>query len=379
MSERRWNVSEAAVISATEAILEADGSGVLATIVDVEGNAYRRPGSKMLVDADGEGFGHITAGCLEDEVREIAASVLASGGPRIETYDLMDDDIWGLGLGCNGIIDVLLEPIGAHHRPLIRARGRGRPIASATVIGGDPPMGSKAYYDGSGMQTVDDGFPTWLRKAIEPSIEAAFSNAASDTVTIETDEGYATVFLDGMHPPLRLLVCGSGNDVGPVVELAERNDFDVTVAGFRGGIDLADRFPQATDHVSSRASEIDQAVDLDDRTYAVIMTHNFVDDRLVLERLLDSPVAYIGLMGPRSRFEEMLEAFEAEETSLPESAFERVYTPIGIDLGSGSPYGIATSIIAEILAVANGRTPRHLTEREGPIHDRVDLDSSASE
>jgi len=110
-------------------------------------------------------------------------------------------------------------------------------------------------------------------------------------------------------------------------------------------------------------------LNFDNNTYVVIMTHNFIDDRLSLEQLISTPVNYIGLLGPQERFVEMLSEFETEGTNLSPYT-DKIYTPIGLDIGGGSPYQIATSIISEILSAHNHRPSGHLRDRQGPIHDR---------
>jgi len=165
--------------------------------------------------------------------------------------------------------------------------------------------------------------------------------------------------------------------VGPVTELAAKNDFRVTVVGFRGAVDLAERFPAADRTLTTSPGTLTEDVDLGADTHAVVMTHNFVDDRLTVEALLDASVPYIGLMGPRERFDQMLDAFAEEGRTFDGDDLSALFTPVGLDLGGGSPYQIAHSIVAEVLAVANDRTPRHLKTREGPIHDRVDVDADA--
>ena len=381
MSESNWSVPETEVVQRIHDRLDAGGTDVLATIVDVEGNAYRRPGAKMLLDDSGLGVGSITAGCLEDELLSAADTVRESGRPELVTYDLMDDDedVWGLGVGCNGVIDVLLEPLDETYRPAVEAFEAGDDIAVLTVLpseGSELETGDRAYYTpGEDRLESPDGSP------LEEWPDAALSGPAGDlaergragVLSVDPDGTTVEVFVDGIAAPAELVVFGTGHDVGPVTELAERNDFRVTVVGFRGAIDLESRFPTAHRTLTTSPGTIETDLDLDDRTYAVVMTHNFVDDRLTVETLLDSPAPYVGLMGPHERFEEMLEEFEAEGRSFEKSELESLYTPIGLDLGGGSPYQIAHSIVAEALAVENGRTPRHLTEREGHIHERVEM------
>jgi xanthine dehydrogenase accessory factor len=364
-----WSVPERDVLDRAGELLAGEQEAVLVTVVDVEGSAYRRPGAKMLVTPEG-GVGSITAGCLEDDVQRVAESVLAAGERRVETYDLMDDDdVWGLGVGCNGIIDVLLEPLDDGFAPAVEAHRGGEPVAVLSVLDGDE-AGSRGY-----LRPGEDvtGLPDDVADAVAEPAASLLDGERADAVDVETTEGTSRVFVDPVTAPAELLVLGSGHDVAPVVELGRRNGLRTTVVAFRGGEDLDERFPAADRTLSTSPAQLGDAVDLDGSTYAVVMTHNFVDDRLAVEQLLDSPVPYVGLMGPRERFEEMLEAFADEGRSFDEAALEPMYTPVGLDLGGGSPNQIATSIVAEVLAVHNDRRPRHLSGHEGPIHERVEV------
>jgi xanthine dehydrogenase accessory factor len=364
-----WSVPERDVLDRAGELLGDEREAVLVTVVDVEGSAYRRPGAKMLVTPDG-GVGSITAGCLEDEVQRVAESVLAAGERRVETYDLMDDDdVWGLGVGCNGVIDVLLEPLDDSFAPAVEAHRGGEPVAVLTVLEGEA-AGSRGYLrPGEGVTGLSEG----LADAVAEPAGALLDRERADAVGVETAPDESTVFVDPVSAPAELLVLGSGHDVAPVVELGRRNGLRTTVVAFRGGEDLDGRFPGADRTLSTSPAQLDEAVALDGSTYAVVMTHNFVDDRLAVEQLLDSSVPYVGLMGPRERFEEMLEAFAEEGRTYDEAELSPVYTPVGLDLGGGSPDQIATSIVAEVLAVHNDRRPRHLSGHEGPIHERVEV------
>lgn len=381
MSDHTWSAPETEVVQRIRERIDAEGSDVLATVVGVEGNAYRRPGAKMLIDGSGVGVGSITAGCLEDELITTAQTVRETGRPELITYDLMEDDedIWGLGVGCNGVIDVLLEPLDETYRPAVEAFDAGTDIAVLTVLSGDGPgldRGDRAYHrPDDGRLTLPDGTTAdgWPADALADPAGDLADRGRSGVLSVEHGGTTLEIFVDGLAAPAELVVFGTGHDVGPVTELAERNDFRVTVVGFRGAVDLESRFPAAHRTVTTSPGTIGADLALDDRTHAVVMTHNFVDDRLTVETLLDSPAPYIGLMGPRDRFEEMLEEFEDERTTYTAGDLESLYTPIGLDLGGGSPYQIAHSIVAEVLAVANDRAPRHLTEREGHIHDRVEV------
>jgi xanthine dehydrogenase accessory factor len=376
MSASDWSVPETDVYEEIRATLDEGAPAVLATVTAVEGSAYRRPGAKMLLDPEGGGAGSITAGCLEDEVRALASDVLDAGEPRVETWDLTgDDDVWGLGVGCNGVITVLLEPLDGTYRPVVDARLAGEPIGVATVVGsaGDAPasLGDRAYYrPGEGY---GDGLPDAVRDALVDSTETLVADGGGETLAVDLADGTVEVFVEGIRPPPELVVFGSGHDVGPVVELAKLVDFRVTVVPFRGGHADSGRFPRADAVTSASPRDVADLREWHDDAYAVVMSHNFLDDRIALEELLETPVPYVGLMGPQERFAEMREALAEDGRTLTEAELDRIYTPIGLSLGGDSPYRIAYSIVAEVLAVANDRTPGHLSDRAGPIHDRVEL------
>ena len=379
MSTHNWSVPETEVVQQISERIDGDKSDVLATVVDVEGNAYRRPGAKMLLDEGGSGIGSITAGCLEDELLSAAVSVREAGRPERVVYDLMndDEDVWGLGVGCNGIIDVLLEPLDDTYRPAVDAFERGEDVAIVTVLSGDGALtqGDRAYYypDDDRLRLPDgsdaDGWPSALS---DPAAELA-RRGRSDTLIIDVSGTDVEFFIDGLAAPAELVVFGSGHDITPVTELANRNDFRVTVVGFRGAVDLEERFPAAHRTLTTSPGSIEDAIDIDDRTYAIVMTHNFIDDRITVETLLNSSASYVGLMGPHERFEEMLEAYEDDGVTFEKGAFTSLYTPIGLNLGGGTPYQIAHSIVAEVLAVRNDRQPIHLRDRDGHIHERVEV------
>jgi xanthine dehydrogenase accessory factor len=373
-----WSVPETEVMDAIGDAID-DREAVLATVVDVEGNAYRRPGAKMVIAEEGDGVGSITAGCLEEEVLALAEDVLADGRPRLETFDLTgDDDVWGLGVGCNGVIDILLEPLDGSYRPVVDAHEGGGDIAVLTVLegGADTRQGDRVYArPENGALDVDaPGWPEWLVDALAGPAAELLDSDTSDTLSFGRDGETVDVFVDSVTAPPDLVIFGTGHDVAPVVDLASQVDFRVTVAGFRGATATEERFPAADEVISTSPADVRRALDLDGSTYAVVMTHNFIDDRITLEELLESPVPYIGLLGPRERFEEIREECRAEGREFTEAELERIYTPAGLDLGGGTPFHIAQSIAAEVTAVRYGREPKHLKEREGHIHERPSLE-----
>jgi len=391
-TDDEWSVPETAVMGSISEALAEGRPAVVATITAVEGSAYRRPGAKMLVD-DESGMGSITAGCLEDEVVRMAQKVLETGRPRVERFDLTDDEEWGLGLGCNGVIDLLLEPLDDRFAALLDRYAAGEDGLAFAVTdpgGTDLAVGDRAYAPDGDLSAVTGGgggagLPDWLVDRVAETAREMYERGRSETVTVEVPDEHSEsggdaeagdavrVFVDSVLAPPDLYVLGSGNDAKPVSELAAKADFRVTVVAFRGGRAESESFPHADRVVSASAPRVAEELDFDEDSYAVVMSHNFVDDRMVAEALLETPVEYIGLMGPESRFERLRGELE-DSRGLSDEDLERLYAPIGIDLGGGAPYQIAMSIVGEALAVHNGREPTHLRERRSPIHGRVDAE-----
>lgn len=374
MQKPGWSAPEPVFRRRLRDSFYTDKPAAVATIVDVRGSAYRRPGAKMLYDGSGA-TGAITAGCIEHELTDTSEQVCSLGAPELVTYDLTsdEDDSWGLGIGCEGVITVLLEPVSQRYSPVVEAFTNRQPLAAITVLSDETKTlkpGDRAYYHPKDETVVpwNGNSGDWDEQALQSQTETVISQGQAAVTTIERNTQPLRVFVDTIEPLPELVVFGSGRDVGPVVHAGSNAGFRVTVVGFRGGIDLDERFPDADQTLTTSPSHINEALRLSEKTYAVVMTHNFVDDCLLIDELLDLPVPYIGLMGPEERFKKLV----AELQLSPETDLSRLYGPVGLDLGGGSPHQIGHSIVAEVLAVYNDTTPDHLRSSDGPIHERID-------
>ncbi|WP_254538367.1 XdhC family protein [Halomarina litorea] len=370
-----WTVTASDLRGEMRRELARDADAVLVTVADVEGAAYRRPGAKMLVDGDGTPVGAVTAGCLEDAVTASSMEVLDADEPRLVTFDLLeDDDSWGLGLGCNGVLDVLLEPLDASWGEPLDELDAGRAVTVLTVVestDSDVPVGARSYTAGSSqIRGVAE------RAAVPDSVVESAASAVSEihgrdrttTVDVETDRGSVAVLVDGLVPVSTLLLVGSQPDVHPVARAASNAGFEVVVHSPRGARGPED-FPHADRVETGHPSTVDASAEVPEHTYAVVMTHNLVDDRIAVETLLrETSVPYVGLMGPRDRFERLREDSDVVAGTDP----GRIATPVGLDLGGGAPTEIALSIVSEALAVSNGREGTRLRDEEGSIHARVE-------
>jgi xanthine dehydrogenase accessory factor len=377
-----WSVSEPALHREMRRVLRTDESAVLATIVDVEGSAYRRPGAKMLVADGGDSLGAVTAGCLEGPVVDLAATVQAEGSARTETFDLTDDDEWGLGLGCNGVIDLLLEPLDSSISPALEALADRESTTVVTATESTAPnvaVGDRTVLDADGTRLDAEGrssLPAGVLDRAEASIEELRTAGTPASIDVGTADGDVRLFVDPIDPAPKLLLFGNQNDVHPVSRLGREVGFEVVVASARGASATAEAFPHAHEVVATHPTELPELTD--GLTYAVLMSHNFLDDRLALESLLDTDVPYIGLMGPRKRFDRMRDELADEGTTLTDDQLARLSTPVGLDLGGGEPIQIAMSIVSEALAVHNDKSGGRLRDKEGPIHERASVAADQS-
>jgi xanthine dehydrogenase accessory factor len=363
------------VLAAIESLSAKSERMALATIVAVRGSTYRRPGARLLVPENGAPIGNLSGGCLEGDVADMARVVMEEGRARLAGWDLTADDdaVWGLGLGCNGAIEVFIEPAekAAEVAGALRvALQEERPISVVTVLesareGVDPGARVVVRPNGSVDGSLGDA------EVDHAAVTAAEERLAVERSEIRTLPGGVRAFVEVLEPPLRLLVCGAGHDAVPLVRAAAGLGWNPVVVDDRPGFLNADRFPEAAGFVAVEAPEkVAVEAPIDDRTYTVVMTHNFLRDKEYLRALLGSPAAYIGMLGPGARTQRLLMELADEGIDLTGADRARIHGPAGLDVGAEGPEEIAESIVAEIVAVKRGRSGGFLKERPGPIHDR---------
>lgn len=347
----------------------------LATVVEVIGSAYRRPGARMLVTEDGELTGAISGGCLEGDARQRARRAIFQGEPALVTYDTRDEDDprHGLGPGCQGVVRILLEPLNFEDEanPLEILRGFAQhpaPAVLATVFATDA-TGLKAAV-GQRLLLTEAGAVRGTPLLAAPLADAAHATLAqghSQVLELKTDAGPVRALLEVLTPPLRLVVYGAGNDAQPLVHLAASLGWHITVVDGRPNLITAARFPEAAEVRLVPVRELETATP-DPLAYHVLLSHNYAYDLAALQTLLGSPAPYIGLLGPRLKAQRLLDELDAFPTEQVEQLRERLRSPIGLDLGSETPEEIALAIVAEIQALRHGRQGRPLKERAGTVH-----------
>ncbi len=347
----------------------------LATIVGVSGSTYRREGARLLVPEHGKPVGTISGGCLEGDVRTAAAEVMQSRIPQLLHFDLTADDevVWGWGLGCNGVVDVFVEPAegAVQTAGAIRtAVEEQRRLAVVTVVeaakrDGVHP-GARLLVEPDGSVDGSLGEPALDERCAREAL-SALRDERSGIVAIDDD---VRAFVEVLIPPPRMLVCGAGHDAIPLVRLASSLGWRVEVIDDRAAFLKPHRFPGAARLIDAPAGEAATAAGVDERTSVVVMSHNFLRDKDYLRSFLGSGVPYIGMLGPAARLQRLLEDLRRDGYEPPPGAMDVVHGPAGLDLGGDGPEEVGWAIVAEILAVSKGRRGGFLKQRTGPIHDR---------
>jgi xanthine/CO dehydrogenase XdhC/CoxF family maturation factor len=350
---KHWHETTA-ILDRVARLAEGGKGAAIATVVRISGSAYRRPGAKLLVEEGGATSGSISGGCLESDVRSMALEVLGGAPARLLHYDTgsNEETVWGLGLGCEGAVDIYLQRADPQHCARVRELiGADAPFAVITDLRAARPA---VFARGSLSGSI--GSPDLDREVAQraaPLLERGESRME--------EIGPHQAFVDVLRPPPRLVIFGAGDDARPLVTAAALAGFDVTVVDHRPAFLTAERFPPPSRRVLRRASEGVEGLALGRRHFAVVQTHALAHDRDWLRALLSQPVAYLGLLGPRARKEEVLRQLGAGEP-------EKLFAPVGLDLGADGPEQVAISIVAEMLAVHAGREPSHLRARAGGIH-----------
>ncbi len=313
-------------------------------LVHTAGSTYRKPGALMLIAGNGDYAGLLSGGCLEGDLRERAMSVINSGQSEVVLYDMRgaDDLIWGLGLGCEGAMHILLFRVGPDHdwQPLThlaRSLEISQPTAIAIVAEStDPvvPLGTFAL-PGQAHAILNGA-----------GVQAAIAAAARSGRTQWLEEVRWKVFALPLALPPKLLLLGAGPDAAPVVDLAGRLSWKVTVVDHRAAYAQPDHFPTAAQVVLSRPDELSAALDLNHFSAAVVMSHHLPSDLEYLRSLAASAIPYVGLLGPPARREKLL----SDLGTASETLRTRLHAPVGLVLGGRTPESIALAIIAEIHA-----------------------------
>jgi len=358
-------------------LLEAASAAyAMATVVEVSGSTYRRTGARMLLSPKGKTIGTVSAGCLEKDIVERAAQVIGSGKSQLVKYDATSDDdlFWGTGTGCGGAVYALVDchaTIPVCFAQLAGHLDQDEPAVLATVYRHESERnnmtGQRVLF--AKDQTVFDLCDNReLSAAIRTDAREVWSAGKNINKTYTLEDGRADVLIEFIPPPQSLIIFGGEYDVRTLLEQAKRLGWRTTIVEHRQAFANKERFPEANRVLLWHENSPPAELTLNAHTACVIMTHNYLVDKRFLIELLNSPVPYIGLIGPKKRGMQLLEDICKEQAQISEKQVSRLFGPVGLDLGADNPDEIALSIIAEIQAVMRGRTGGFLRDRKSSIH-----------
>ncbi|MBS1520451.1 MAG: XdhC family protein [Bacteroidetes bacterium] len=360
---------------------EADKKSVglaLATVVRVEGSSYRRTGARMLIMDNGVWVGGISGGCLEGDALKRAQLTIRKSTPTIITYDTTEDDPYqiGVGLGCNGVIDVLLTPLNVNDKnnPVevlkrcVEAHRETHILITITKLSGDWKNVREGevikYTNASSLDVLSNHLIVQeLNKAVSEQISIGHSGPCY--LGIEEGLGLGC-FIEILPPEISMVLMGHQYDVYPLSRLIKEMGWRLTIVA---------ELQKINPHIISIADDVVlpanfQSIFVDDYTAIILMAHDYKTDKNNLPKALATIAPYIGMLGPRIRSEKIWRELTEEGRISPTENMDRIHAPVGLDIGAVTPEEIALSLIAEVKAALSGRDGRFLRLRTTVIHNR---------
>jgi xanthine dehydrogenase accessory factor len=333
--------------------------GVIGTIIKTEGSTYQKAGAKCFLAEDGKMTGLLSGGCVESDLMEHASEVLRTSTCKRLFYDFRDkgDDLWGLGLGCNGSIDIFLEPfdpLNLSRQAQILKKSISRSLTQPTTIATIIEAKETPLLVGEKFVLVEQVRSESKTPFQIQQIETALSNGNSGLFTLTINGESLDVFFDFIQPDPHLIVCGAGPDAVPLATGAKQLNWKVTVIDHRETYLNKEHFPSA-DHLRCFPKGKEPDVRISSNTFVIIMTHHFEQDQMLLNHFLHSGAAYLGILGPKRRTYQLLDGISND---IPAERLEHLYSPVGLDIGSKTPQEIALSILSEMVMVHRGGSGR---------------------
>jgi xanthine/CO dehydrogenase XdhC/CoxF family maturation factor len=362
------------IINAYRFLSRQSENCVLATIIETFGSTYQKADARMLITKQGELIGLLGGGCFEWDLVEQARSVFETGTAKTVFYDMRspDDVIWGLGLGCNGAVRVLLQ--------LLKAEDNFSPLniivdATEANVKGVLVTVCESEHTGfpAGHSLFFPAFSDNIHQLL-PTAPFPFTTPALQTVLQQKprlmshaiDGRKTKAFYEPLQPLLRLLIVGAGTDAVPLVQCAKTLGWHVTVLDYRPAHIKKERFPDADRLLQFMPEELSANLELDQFRASVLMTHNLEYDGRYLKQIINSEIRFIGLLGPAHRKDRLLQNLDVDASQLS----GRIFGPVGLDIGAETPEEIALSIMAGIHAELSGCSGRQLSTKSTPdLHE----------
>lgn len=346
----------------------------LGTVVKVEESAYRRIGARMYVRSTGDWTGGISGGCLEGDALKRAQIAINKNQSSIVVYDTMDDDSHqiGVGLGCNGRIEVMFTPIDPDNpqNPIeflksITATRKTEALIQILHNTSDqtPQIGSFFPEDKLDHLVQQAGIN---KDILLNKIEEARLKRKSRTFKLETTDGQLEILVELIRPKIKVICIGDNYDVNAFVSIVNELGWEVHIAG------KMRKLSKELFQIAASIKEYKDApeIPVDEHTAVVLMSHDYKTDLDLLGYFLTLEIPYIGLLGPRKRMIKMQDELNQNGSAIQLDQLPHLFAPVGLDIGAESPEEIALSIAAEIVARHRNRHGQPLKKRTGPIHER---------
>lgn len=352
---------------------KANKKTALATVVKVEGSSYRQPGARMLVTEDGNLTGAISGGCLEGDALRRALLAINQKQNKLITYNTSNenDSEIGLQLGCNGIVHILFEYIDDEipNNPIklleeLKKERKGAVIGTLFSLKRQAAqIGTILFY----RENQPFLFQNEIALNVFSDVKEALKNKTSVIKKLEDESGNEAL-LEYINPPVSLVIVGAGNDVQPLAKIVEILGWEITIAEGRATHAIQKRFPEAKQVIVAKPEQLLESIIIDDQTYFVLMTHNYKYDLTMLKLLLETNCSYIGILGPKTKLNRMLDDLQNEGITVNEEQLSSIYGPIGLDIGAETSEEIALSIVSEIKAVISAKKGTSLKFKTEKIH-----------
>ncbi|MCM3571104.1 XdhC/CoxI family protein [Neobacillus mesonae] len=326
----------------------------MATICRVDGSAYRREGARMLIMEDGSYYGTISAGCLEQDLIYQAEDVIKSLSSKTVQYDLKSEDdlSWGQNAGCDGNIEVYIEPMGWQWNklnkniylwPYIEEQlNKGIALVSVKCLSSESKIENVILYSENGSisgPSIDQD----IQRFISPLVNQ-FLKEGRKAKYIHVNELEDDFLFELYEPKDHLYVFGAGPDAEPLVRLASQVDFTVSVIDPRESRCNETFFPHADHLFVEHPGTFFTNRSIPKNSFVIVMTHNFNRDKEIVNHLLQFPPKYLGVLGPRRRTDRLVE----NKNALP-----LIHSPIGLDINAEGPDEISISVLGELIKVRN--------------------------
>ena len=330
---------------------------VLASVFETEGSTYSKAGARMIINSQGDFQGMLSGGCLEGDLAERARAVLDSGKAQTVSYDLgvNGEELWGLGVGCDGLMRIFLQPLLAEHdyapfEAIARAyEGDQLEIVVTVLESEDIEPGATLVTSGDSAESF--GLKDAEATVLQDEARTALAGRTSLTKSVQIGKATATVLLAMVTPRVRLLMLGAGLDAEPVTRLAGELGWRVSVVDHRPAYIDNGHFDEAEEVICCAVEDMSGHVELSGFDAAIVMSHHLASDRQYLAQLSKSDISYVGLLGPKERRRRLL----AELGDAAAALDGRLHGPAGLDIGAVGPAAIALSIISEIYSVLSVR------------------------